>query len=245
MTAVHFDSHTGRLRLDERTFDTLTRWAQGVDDSGSAMADLREAGVVERDRPHPKLTASLAAIRDPVCRLRFDMTDQDGHEEAGEGWIASGCAALLLDLPRGLRELVSLNPTFLPAGLARIVRLGPRPRQPEASVELRAARFDELLAAEPDVRRGAAEALRVDGLAAGTHDWLELLVAAPWSVWKAETAWSAPGGTSASRALRVADTQGGLLRIDTRLDTVALAPTTPTAVWRELTLLLPGDDELG
>lgn len=245
MTAVHFDSHTGRLRLDERAFETLTRWAQGADDPGAAMADLHQAGVVERDRPHPRLTASLAAIRDPVCRLRFEMVDQDGREDAGKGWIASGCAALLLDLPRGLRELVSLDPTFLPAGLARIVRLGPRPRRPGTVVELREAQFDELLAAELDVRRGAAAALGADAPAAGTQDWVELFVTAPWSVWRVETAWSAPGGTSASRALRVADTQGGLLRIDTRLDTVAVAPTTPTAVWRELTLLLPGDDELG
>jgi hypothetical protein len=118
---VHFDTDTGRLRLDQDAFQTLAAWAGGRSRKDPGLDDLRAAGVVRRGTPHPALVPGLDAVAHPVCRLSLTMRDGAGRVESGEGWVNGGAAALLLDLPDGLREFVAVHPTFLPAALARIV----------------------------------------------------------------------------------------------------------------------------
>lgn len=245
MTEVLFETQTGRLRLDRQSFETLARWAAGTEDPGPEMAALREAGVIEQDRLHPALAAALAAVTDPICRLRVRLVDHDGREVTGVGWITPDAAALLLDLPAGLAELVSVDPTFLPASLARIVRLGPRPRLPAGTpeMELPARRLAALMAIDPARRRQAREALAADS-EQQAHPLVASLLTAPWTVWGIDVSWSAKGDAPRGRALRVADIDAGMLRIESTAGTATLMPTTPTELWRRLTLLLPTDDEL-
>lgn len=128
--AIAFDERTGRLRVDQATFDRLVAWAAGGADEppGADLAALRDAGAMLRGAAHPALAPGLLAVTRPVCRLRLRLTDEHGVTSAGDGWIRPDAASLLLDLPAGMRDFVTVHPSFLPAAIARVVRLGPRPR---------------------------------------------------------------------------------------------------------------------
>jgi hypothetical protein len=129
VTAVAFDERTGRLRLDQPTFDHLVAWAEHVEDEpGPDLDALREAGAVRPGAAHPALARGLLTVTEPVCRLRLQLSDERGRVRAGDGWIRADAASLLLDLPGGMRDFVTVHPAFVPEAVARLVRLGPRPR---------------------------------------------------------------------------------------------------------------------
>lgn len=121
MTAMALDERTGRVTLDGAAFDRLIALARGEAASGPDLAELR--GVAA----HPAVAAGLSAVLQPVCTLRVGLTDAGGIARAGEGWIGAQAAALLLDRPEGSRDLITVQPAFVPAVVARVVRLGPRP----------------------------------------------------------------------------------------------------------------------
>lgn len=131
--AVVFDHGTGRLRLDQPAFDRLVAWSRGDEAAGPELSALRDAGVAPA---HPRLAGGLRAVREPVCRLRLAHTDAHGREKAGDGWVRGDAAALLLDLPDGSRDFLTVHPALLPAAIARAVRLGPRPRPGPAPLRL-------------------------------------------------------------------------------------------------------------
>lgn len=242
MTPVVFDDRTGRLRLDQATFEQLVAWARarGDGDPGPGLAALREAGAVRPGAPHPALAPGLLAVTEPVCRLRLRLTDELGRARSGEGWVRGDAASLLLDLPDGLRDFVTLAPAFLPAALARVVRLGPRPRPPSQPVQVPAALLGTLFSADAAERAGVAELVTGVALRAA----VKRLAAGPWRVWRAEMTWTGPGGRPARRELHVADGEVGLLLLDVDDERAVLWPTTPTAVWRHLIRLLPDTVEL-
>lgn len=120
---IAFDDRTGRLTLDQAAFDRLVAMARG---EALANADLEAAGAVRRGVLHPALAAGLRAVIEPVCRLRVTLSD--GAQKRGDGWVRGDAAALLLDRADGARDLHTIHPTLLPAAIARLVSLGPRPR---------------------------------------------------------------------------------------------------------------------
>lgn len=238
--AVAFDADTGRLRLDDTAFAALAAWADG--DQSADIGELREAGVIQPDAPHPAVAAGLGAVIAPVCRLELTMTDHTGRREAGEGWINSAAAALLLDLPDGFREFVTLAPMFLPAGIARIVRLGPRPRPGFEILTMDHSTFDGLMAVDPTARHEAASALAGDALP--LHSVIDQLPDGPWRCWCATMTWPDRIGGDACRELHVLDTDAGLCLVDLHHDGAALWPNTATGVWRRIIGLFPSDAEL-
>jgi hypothetical protein len=138
---IAFDERTGRLRVDQATFDSLVAWAlRGADEPpGPHLAALRDAGAVRPDAAHPALAPGLLAVTEPVCRLSLRLTDGRGRTRAGDGWIRADAASLLLDLPDGMRDFLTVHPSFLPAAIARVVSLGPRPRVRSGPVRVPAA----------------------------------------------------------------------------------------------------------
>lgn len=258
---VLFDADTGRLRLDRDSFDALVsrrsgsrhhrvaRGARSTRTDGGDRSDrsrgdadpgttagldsLREAGVLQPgDRVHPVLDPGLAAVADPICRLVVHLRDGQGRDERGDAWVGGDLVALLLDLPDGLCEFGTVHPTFLPVMLARIVELGPRPRLSGEPVPATPELLDRLTDPDPAQRAAAARPLAHPSLAQVRRDW------------RAQASWHPAQGSAGVRALRILDTPDGLWLVEPHAERAVLFPTTPTAVWRELTRLLPTDIEL-
>lgn len=245
-----FDTATGRLRLDPEMFRHLAGWAAGTQPPGSVLGEFREAGVIQGGAPHPALAAGLHAVRAPRCRLRADLRAAQGRTETGECWVSDEpVAALLLDLPDGLVEFVTLDPAFLPLALARVVELGPRPRLAAQPLQAPSGLLDRLTAAEPDVRAGAVSELAAMAPDAATREAVAALSSGLRRDWVIRSAWQAPAGSElAGRMVRVLDSSAGLWLIQPQavlgMGAELLWPTTPTMVWRYLTRLLPDDHEL-
>jgi hypothetical protein len=239
---VAFDARTGRLRLDQKTFDCLVAWARGTADPGPELGELRDAGAIRSGAPHPAVWPGLQAVTEPVCRLHLASIDDDGRCRSGDGWIASNAAALLLDAPDSMRELITVHPTFLPMAIARIVRLGPHPRPGTDPLHIPRVVYEGLFAPDRAERRLAAE--RISAGASDEpplRDVVEQLVTGPWRLWAVTLTWTTPDGEPAAHAMQVAGTLAGLCLVDTGGQDSTLWPTTATGVWRRLTLLLPDE----
>lgn len=132
------------------------------------------------------------------------------------GGVVPGLVGLLLSRPDvDVCELVALAPEFLAPALAQLVRLGPRRRSGQDPQLLSARELDELMARDDHTR------------------------------WAVEASWTAPPGRTTARGVDVVDhSPVGIWLVERSTDGVLLWPTTPTAVWRALTVLLPADDEL-
>lgn len=250
MTQVVFEPDTGRLRLDRATFDTLADWAAGNETAGPAMGDLRATGVIDVGRPHSAVAAGLDAVTHPACLLRADLHQRDGDAETGEVWVSRRPAAgLLLPLPDGMAEFITMGPTFLPVVVARFVELGPRPRLPAGPVPAGEELLAALTTADPRGRDAAVAELARDAPDESTRQAVTAVGPELQRDWCTCATWTAPGGDRVGRILRVLDTTAGLWLARPQRDPTAQAetiwPTTPTTVWRYLTGLLPDDDELG
>jgi hypothetical protein len=238
---VAFDARTGRLRLDQKTFDCLVAWSRGATEPGPELSDLQEAGAIEYGLPHPSVRPGLRAVTESTCRLQIGSMDDHGQRRTGDGWVSRDAAALLLDIPDGRRELITVHPTFLPMAIARVVRLGPHPRLGSDPLHLPRAIYDGLLAIDRAERKRAAERLFRDDPEPPLRDVVESLVTDPWRLWAVTLTWTTPPGEPAGRALQVLATEAGLCLVDTGGRDSTLWPTSATGVWRRLTLLLPDE----
>lgn len=243
---VLFDVHSGRLRLDQDAAGALLAWARGAE-PGPAMTELHDAGVILEGRPHPALEEGLKALNEPVCGLELALQTSTGERRTGSGWVAVDAAALLMDLPDdGMRELITVHPTFLPAGLARVVRLGPRRRTGSEPLHLPSHVFDALLVGDPTTRARAADDLGGGGVDPDTQAAVRALSSRPWRRWHVNVSWRAAPGRPGGRSLSVLDTpDAGMWWMEPAHDSTVLWPCTPTSVWRALTVLLPADEDLG
>ncbi|GAA1667865.1 hypothetical protein GCM10009765_16530 [Fodinicola feengrottensis] len=242
---VLFDAESGRLRLDDDSFETLSQWAHGQPTAGD-VAPLRQAGVIDRGRPHEKLLPGLLAVSEPVCTV--EITVEGEKLETGRGWVCAEAAALLLDLPGGLKEFVTVHPSFLPAALARIVRLGPRPRISALPLQIPHSTLDQLLSPEPEVRSSTVEKLIVDAPAGEREPTAAAATALGSGLrqqWRVRVEWAGPDGSPGGRGVRVLDTEAGLWLMEPSVGLAVIWPTTPTAIWRALVCLLPQDNEIG
>jgi hypothetical protein len=223
MTRVELDRQTGRLRLDREAFERLV----GAATSATAAEECAEDAVAEGAR-HPKVKAGLEAVLEPSCRLRITMSDGERHVEH-EGRLTPSAAALLLTSPDGLLEFLTMAPEFVPAVLARLLRLGPRSVAERSPVGVREDALDGLVDPDP-VARGEAFATVADTGAS---------LAA-----KVELVWDGRGDEPDGRGLVVLDGQGGLYAFRLSENGGELVPVDGTFVWTAFCALLPDDATL-
>ena len=219
---VEFNEHDGSLRLTQTEFDRLVSHRPGE--------ALMRATAATAEGPHPILAPGLAVVTESVCRMDIELTDGDGERKRGDGWVAPHGAALLLDVERGLRDFVALPAPLLPAALARLVRLGPRPMMEDGPLYI----GDD---AHQALRSGTVSAVTVPEpgpLAAA-------LTTGRWRYWAVTATWRSLDGRYASAAVRVLDTTEGWCRFEKIDGDVYATPCNATAIWRELTLLLPDE----
>jgi hypothetical protein len=127
------DAAKHTLRIAEPTLATLVAHAADPvhaslegPEAERQLALLHAAGVIRGGRSHPAIREALKAIvRPELCTLELRADDR-----VVQGWVGYGSAALLrAPEADGTRRLLQLHPTLLPEALARLVDLGPRPRQ--------------------------------------------------------------------------------------------------------------------
>ncbi len=179
-----------------------------------------------------------------MCSLAVQLDRGDGSTDVGTGRAAPEAAALLLSAPDDLLELVTVHPTFLPAGLWRVLGMGPRPRTDAEPVQVPVHLFERMLGNDLELREAAVDRLLSGGGVDANHPVLRALAGTDWTRWNAAVEWEAPQGRRGRRALTVLDTAAGVWLIEDAGPHGVVWPSTPTVVWRALTLLLPGDDEL-
>lgn len=246
MSTILFDARTGRLRLDRPAFDTLLGWATGRRPDG--RDELHAAGLIDDDgTPVPVIRAGVGAIVDPVCQLVLRTQDATGRQLRHEGWVSTAAASLLLTPTDeiGLYELASMHPSFLPEAIARLVLLGSRPRAAGAGpVLLDVGTVDDLTGPDTGRRAAAADRLIATGRAAEDRQAARSLGDGILSRWEAVMTWDPARGSAGRRAMHVIDTARGMWLLEPAGTNLLVSPATPTAIWRLLTTLLPGDHEL-
>ena len=225
--SADFDAETGLLVASEAAVAALRAGAEATPDG---WAELEAAGAVTGGVPHPALRPALEAMRSPVCGLDLQRGDR-----RGSGWVDGQVAAMVLPEPDGRRKLVDVPTPFLPAALARMNELGPRPRiEPAVRLRFDVSELLELLARRRDTRhRPEPEGAAVATLLSGLREH-----------WRAEARWPPARDSPGRRVVEVIDTEAGLWLVVPDEPTVELWPTTPTDVWMQLAGLLPRDEEL-
>ncbi len=241
---IEFDPGTGRLRLPPARFTALLEYPGA---EAAPPTDLTAAGVLGDAGPHPLLIPGLTAARAPVCRLFLHVAGA-AAVHLHQGWVAADAAAFLLHVREGQAELVTVGPTFTPAAVVRVLRLGPRPPLGLDAFSTHADLVEGLFAAEKRDRDNALADIR--GAAAGVRRdaWEAAVADRTWRACRVAVSWTGRDGEPAGRDVIVLDTPAGMLRVD-RSDPPGVSalwsPTSMTSVWRALTALLPGDPELG
>jgi hypothetical protein len=225
--SADFDAETGLLVASEAAVAALRA---GADAPPDGWAELEAAGAVAGGMPHPALQPALEAMRSPVCALDLQRGDR-----RGSGWVDAQVAAMLLPEPDGRLKLVDVPTPFLPAALARMNELGPRPRiEPAVRLRFEVPELLELLARGRDARsRPEPDASAVATLLAGLREH-----------WRAEARWPPAPDSPGRRVVEVIDTEAGLWLVVPDEPTVELWPATPTGVWTLLAGILPRDEEL-
>lgn len=186
---------------------------------------LKAAGAEAGEALHPLLEAGLAAAHEPAFRI-----STEGIDAAVKVLGDRSGAVLLVEETRWTHTLVGMSFEEVPLALAAAVDLGPRPISDEPPVRLGPPAMAELIgrtqAHGHGLPRADAEALQ-RRLEPGVRHW---------SVRRAR-----PDGLGGElrRNVEVVEGDAGIWRVRTVDDgLVELAPTTSTAVLRELVALL-------
>lgn len=220
------------VELSERELEALFEDERG---RGWPAESLERAGALVGGELQPGLVGGLRAVSEPICELAMARGRREGN-----AWVKEQWSALVVPAGEQARWRLHVVPTeFLPAVLARLNDLGPRPRhRPAVRLRFAAGGLAAMLASgDPsavasggnDNQRAAAR-----GLVAGLREH-----------WRVEARWEPSRGSPGVRALEVIDTVGGLWLVVPDGGDVELWPAAPTLVWRQLTALLPRDEDLG
>ncbi|OFE17856.1 hypothetical protein BA895_13745 [Humibacillus sp. DSM 29435] len=247
-----FDPASGRIRLDATTFETLCREFDSPSPPGSApasdvtpLAPLRTSGALVDGVVHEALRPALAAVQRPIAMVHLVVAGAAGRQ-LHQGWL-SVVSAVLADLGDGSYDFAAVGTEFVPTLVARLTRLGLRPHLPAGRVPVTEAVLDGLAAHKAAPRAAAAQAL-VSTTASVWPAWSAAVSAGDWRFWVVDVTWPERAGGAASassgRRLAVLDTSAGLLRVDVDDSGPMLVAVTPTEVWRLLSGMLPGDDDL-
>lgn len=231
MTAA-LDTTTGRVRVDADSLDDLVAYVRtGAFDSADAAATLTASRVFNDGILDSGVRDLVEAIAQPLCVLRLTVTSTKGHQQH-EAWLRPGVSTLVLGSEDGSRELVATAAPFIPALVARVVRLGPRKVGERDSIVNPAHVIEDCFAAEATRRADGFSRLRLPN--------------ARWWAWEAEMVWPDGSGELTGRRFTAFDGSHGLFLVQTEEDSARtrLQPTTASFAWRALTAMLPTDDEL-
>lgn len=251
---VEFDPGAGMVRLGPGYFETLLdvhrdRRARGTDPR--LVGVLRDAGVLLAGGAHPALAPTLRVVLAERARLRLQLAGPTGRLETSCWMLDDQAAWWDGDAGEG-GTLTALRLDHVPARLARLVGLGPRPdwstTQYAASAHTRRHVVDALLGGTPANRQEGADMLAhrsPAALAAVAAD----LRAGRWQAWHAETVWyppdRGPGEPRAGgRGLVVVDAPHGMLTVDPEGGGLVFLPASPSQVWRRVLRLLPPASEI-
>ncbi|MEU7488157.1 ESX secretion-associated protein EspG [Streptomyces sp. NPDC042319] len=223
-----FDGESGRLRLPLELFGALYDWAEGGRADGAGLEAFADAGVLSGGQPHPAVEPVVAAIADPVCVLSVRGAAADGSGVHGACWLGAESAALLLDAPDDSAELTGVAPVAVPAAVARVVGLAPRPVSDAAAVPVPTAEVEALFQDGPP---GAGyPALEAVGVSAADG--------ARW--WEVATRWPDAAGIPCTGRLRVLDSTAGLWAVaGGDAERTTWEPVSASAVWRLLLRCFP------
>lgn len=249
MTDIVVDAEAGTLQVSRSLLLALGAFSGGATGradppSGVTVKALRAAGMLGPTGLHDMLVPIAAAVADPLVRITFDHLGPGPATESA-GWITPDVTVLAVPGEDGLDEILSFGTSFLVARLAALVGLGPRPDAARLPGSLKAdpglleAALTGLVGSADDVRRHLGPAVPAA--------WTDAIVAlndGPRRHWRVSTSWGAASNPGA-RSVEIVESRDGTLLLVGRTERGAeLTAVTPTAVWRLLIGLLPGDDEL-
>lgn len=187
---------------------------------------LETAGATPGEVLHPLLVAGLAAARAPDFRIWTEGVEPGVTVLGGRPG-----ALLLLEEPAGRRTLLGVSYEEVPLALVGAVALEPRPVCDEPPVRLEAQAMAELI--------GGAEA-RGHGPPCAGAEALKRRLEPGVRRWSVRHAGREGQDGELLRSVEVVEGEGGIWRVCTVDDgLVELAPTTSTAVLRDLVALLP------
>lgn len=236
--APDFDATTARLRADVPSVLALVDLHLG--DSTGLDADQHEslagAGILVDGRLHRGLRAGLEAVADPYARLEV-VTSTQTSIRLHHGWV-DRTSALLVDQGDDGAELVEVDIAFLPATIAHLTMLQPRPRLGGGGGHVDLDTLDALMS-PADPRTPASEA----ALAGAAASWPEVAACLRNGTWRlsAVDVADSRGGSTATDQVIWVDTPAGVLRVDDEPAGPVLTGTTTGSIWQALVRALPAD----
>lgn len=248
-----FDPVGGSLRVARSTLADLCALREGAVVPPETKSALARAGFLVGNELHPRLVPVAAAAARPLVRLGLDLREPNGTVHC-EGWIDERFALLLS--ARGFEPVV-FEATFfarslLAGQLARVVGLGPR-RRPKVTdaVEIDHGLLEAILG-PGDLSVSQLEML-TDPLDELLPSWIEVLSLMSGGLtarWRAGVWWNSVEERPEARSFEILDSGAGLFfvsqvaRGSRRYRRVRLRPVTSSQVWRLLTALVPGPDQV-
>jgi hypothetical protein len=249
VSEIVVDAEAGTLQVSRSLLLALGAFSGGATGradppSGVTVKALRAAGMLGPTGLHDLLVPIAAAVADPLVRLTFDHLGP-GPVAESPGWITPDVTVLAVPGEEGLDEILSFGTSFLIARIAGLVGLGPHP---DAAVLPGSLKVDPglLEAALTGLVRSADDVRRHLGPAVPAV-WVDAIVALREGFrrhWRMTTTWGAASSPRGRSVEIIEGLDGTMLLVGRIKGGTELSAVTPTAVWRLLIGLLPGDDEL-
>lgn len=253
MAETRFDPTTGMLTLSPRAVVSLAAAADDIDAvPDEARSELALGGLLKGEQLHPRLRPVAETLARPSIRLHLDYPSS-GRD--CDGWFTASLAVFITRdrTDEQLGTVSGLPLGLVPAALARLVRLGPRPRPKVTDpIELDAGLVEALLSPGGGFTASQIEAL-IEPSEEVMAAWLEVLAAMSEAIrgrWRLGLWWNSPSERPVARLIEVVDTDRGLFlltrrpRGPRRTRRYELRPVSPTQVWRLLCALLPPAEEI-
>lgn len=238
---VELDEADERVFVDDEAVGALHSWVTTGD---SAAADrLTALDVVRDELLHPALQPLSEAMTEQFCHLTLTVAGSGGVA-TNRIWAAPGVLVAVAHLRDDLSEVLVSAPQFVAAALARLTRLGVRPRLDGGPLRPDPDALTALFTTEAGARTDAASHL-ADQAPTAWAEWAQALRTDLWRAWRLDVDWLDADGTEVGRQLAVVDTQAGAVEVRWPApNRPQLEPITPTDLWRAFVAILPGDDEL-
>ena len=204
--------------------------------SAGQHESLTRAGVFVDGRLHPALRARLDAVAHPSARLEVEVGTLSSTR-LHQGWV-DRVSALVVDHGDEGADLLEVEAAFLPATIAHLTHLQPRPGS-TAGVDRWTVTPWTLSSSPSESRRTNAAA----ALAAAAATWpavAECLRTGSWRSCGVDVARGRSGSTSTEQVVWL-DTPAGALRVEDDTAGPVLAGTTTGSIWQAVVQALPAD----
>jgi hypothetical protein len=237
----HFDASTGRFHADVATVLALVdlHVDEGNGLSAGQHESLARAGVFVDGRLHPALRARLDAVARPSGRLEVEVGTQ-GSARLHQGWLHR-VSALVVDHGEEGADLLEIEAAFLPATIAHLTHLQPRPRLDGRGGHVDGGALDDLRSPSGSRRNDAAT-----DLAAAAATWPAVAACLRSGSWRScgvDVAHRRSGSTSTQQVVWL-DTPAGALRVEDDAAGPVLVGTTTGSIWQEVVQALRADPVL-